>query len=235
MVKTNGMFIIALTLMLCVSGCQWFQQTYNDLFKKSDAQDMAPVVDSRKTELQKQIERRYENPEAHYQLGKLYHTDGMYDKAEFEYRVALGFDPVHYRAQAGIVKVLNDQGKAAASKMAADLYMNQAAVSAESSLLLGKAFQREGLDTYALACYQQGSTLAPTSAVFSREIGFYYLSKGDTVRAEENLRHSFQLDPYQPEVAETLGRMGVMVQIPRKPAKSDNFLQRLLDKEEAQE
>nr|MBC8379248.1 hypothetical protein [Planctomycetota bacterium] len=59
--------------------------------------------------------------------------------------------------------------------------------------------------------------------------------KGDQVRAEENLRHSFQLDPYQPELAEELGRMGVMVQIPRKPAKSNNFLKNLLKKEEAQE
>ena len=228
MIRTKGIFIIAVTIMLCLSGCQWF----NGLFNKSDASGVSPAIDSRKTELQKQIERKYENPEAHYQLGKLYHTDSMYDKAEFEYRVALGFDPVHYRAQAGIVKVLHDQGKTAASKMASDLYMNQAAVSAEASLLLGKAFQREGLDSYALACYQQGSTLAPTSAVFSREMGFYYLSKGDTVRAEQNLRQSFQLDPYQPEVAEALGRMGVMVQIPRKPAKSDNFLQRLLEKDE---
>jgi len=233
MVKTKGIITIVIIVALCISGCQWCKQTYNNIFHKSEAQDIAPAMDGRKVELQKQIERKYENPEAHYQLGKLYHADGMYEKAEFEYRVALGFDPVHYRAQAAIVKALKDQGKTPAAQMAADLYMNQSAVSAEASLLLGKAFQREGLDEYALACYQKGSTLAPTSAVFSRQIGYYYLAKGDQVRAEENLRQSFQLDPYQPEVAETLGRMGVMVQIPRKPAKSDNFLQRLLNKEEA--
>ena len=41
-------------------------------------------------------------------------------------------------------------------------------------------------------------------------------AKGDKVMAEEYLRRSVQLDPYQPEVAEQLGRMGVAIQVPRK-------------------
>ena len=238
MVRTNGIIAIAVVLTLCISGCQWCTQTYNQIFHKSAAQpyeEISTTVDEQKAELLRQIERKYESPAAHYQLGKLYHADGMYDKAEFEYRVALGFDPVNYRAQAGIVKVLKDKGELASSQMAADMYMNQAGVSAESALLLGKAFQREGLDEHALACYQQAMNLAPNSAVVYRQLGYYYLAGGDQVRAEENLRHSFQLDPYQPEVAETLGRMGVMGQIPRKPAKSDNFLNRLLNKDEEAE
>jgi hypothetical protein len=36
------------------------------------------------------------------------------------------------------------------------------------------------------------------------------------VRAEDYLRRSFQIDPYQPEVAEQLGQMGVVIQVPRK-------------------
>ncbi len=229
-IKTKTAILLTMVLTLCLSGCQWFQKKDTKPY-----QEISPAADSQKTDLLKQIERKYENPVAHYQLGKLYHADGLLQKAEFEYRVALGFDPVHYKAQAATVKVLLDGGDKARSRMAADLYMNQAAVSAEASLLLGKAMQREGLDEFALACYQQSGMLAPNSAVVYRQIGYYYLGKGDQVRAEENLRHSFQLDPYQPEVAEELGRMGVMVQIPRKPAKSDNFLNRLLKKEEAQE
>lgn len=237
MVRISSL-IAVIILVGCVSGCQWCRQTYNQLFNRTDTQPyetISPTVDEQKAALQRQIENRYENPAAHYQLGKLYHADGLYEKAEFEYRVALGFDPVNYKAQAGIVKALADQGKTAQSQMAAELYMNQAAVTAEASLLLGKAFQREGLDQYALACYQQAANLAPNSAVVYRQLGYYYLSKGDQVRAEENLRHSFQLDPYQPEVAEELGRMGVMVQIPRKPAKSDNFLNKLLNRDEQEQ
>jgi tetratricopeptide (TPR) repeat protein len=230
MVRTKGFIVITLMLTLCVSGCQWFSRS-----SAKPYEEISPTIDEQKAALQKQIERKYENPEAHYQLGRLYHADGLFERAEFQYRVALGFDPVHYKAQGGIVKALKDKGDQAASKMTADVYMSQASVSAESSLLLGRAFQREGLDDYALACYQQAQNLAPNSAVVFRQIGYYYLNKGDQVRAEENLRRSFQLDPYQPEVAETLGRMGVMVQIPKKPARSDNFLKNLLKKEEAQE
>ena len=105
----------------------------------------------------------------------------------------------------------------------------------EAHINLGTILQARGNPDEALACYQQAMNLAPNSAVVYRQLGYYYLAKGGQVRAEENLRHSFQLDPYQPEVAETLGRMGVMVQIPRKPAKSDNFLNKLLNKEEETE
>lgn len=228
MIRTSCYIGMTLMLMLCVSGCQWFDKSTAKPYE-----EISPTIDEQKAALLQQVERKYESPDAHYQLAKLYHADGMYEKAEFEYRVALGFDPVNYAAQAGVIKALKDKGDTAASKMTADIYMNQAGVSAESSLLLGRAFQREGLGDHALACYQQAQNLAPNSAVVFRQIGFYYLAKGDQVRAEENLRRSFQLDPYQPDVAETLGRMGVMVQIPKKPAKSDGFLKNLLKKDDA--
>ncbi len=228
---TRIVTIVLLVSAMCLSGCQFFQK------KDSDSQiDLTKSGNSQKQELLRQIDRKYENPKAHYQLGSVYHEEGLYDKAEFEYRVTLGFDPVHYKAQAAIVKALQDKGDAQRSKMSADLYMNQAAVSAEASMLLGKAFQSRQMDDYALACYQQALTLAPNSAVLFRQIGYYYLGKGDQVRAEENLRRSFQLDPYQSEVAGELGRMGVMVQIPREPKKDNgNWLDRLWKKEEAKD
>jgi tetratricopeptide (TPR) repeat protein len=224
MVRLAYFIVIAISLAVCVSGCQPAVQSADQPFE-----DVFPTVDEQKAELLRQIEARYESPAAHYQLGKLYHADGLYEKAEFEYRVALGFDPVNHRAQAGIVKSLQDQGKSAKAQMAAAEYMAQAAVSAETALRLGQAFQAAGLGEYALAGYQQGLNLAPDSAALYREIGYHYLAKSDPVRAEENLRQSFQLDPYQPDVAEELGRMGVMVQIPPKP---ENFIQKLFKEKE---
>jgi len=220
-------WIIATALVFCFGGCQTSDKTS----EKPD-QIIPPTVDEQKTALLNQIEKRYESPEAHYQLGKLYYNDGMFDKSEFEYRVALGFEPVHYRAQAALVNVLKAKNEKNQSGVIANMYINQASVSAEALFRLGKAFQNEGLDEYALNCYQQAQSLAPDSAILYKQIGYYYLAKGDTVRAEENLRHSFQLDPYQTEVASELGRMGVMVQIPQKPAK-ENFLKKLFKKDEA--
>ena len=107
--------------------------------------------------------------------------------------------------------------------------MNQAGTSASASLRLGQAFQRELLDDYAVACYQQALGLAPNSAAIHRQIGYYYLSKTDKVRAEGYLRRSFQIDPYQAEVAGVLGRMGVVVQVPRKTGTNTRKLDKILD------
>jgi len=183
----------------------------------------------RKAELLNRIEAKYENPQAHYELGKLYQADGLWDKAEWHYNVALGFDPIHRQAQAAIVKLLAESGNQARSELSAEIYMNQAGTSASASLRLGQAFQRELLDDYAVACYQQALALAPNSAAIHRQIGYYYLSKTDKVRAEDYLRRSFQLDPYQAEVAGVLGRMGVIVQVPRKTEANTKKLDKILD------
>lgn len=217
--------LLAVAGSLLFSGCNWFS---NLIQKEEPEQELAYGVDSEKQVLLKQIDRKYENPRAHYELGKLYHRDGLLDRAEWEYRVAIGFDPVLYPAQAAVVKVLQDMNNLDKSKMAAQMYTDQAAVSAEASMRLGRAFQNEGLDEQALAAFQQAANLAPNSAVVFKQLGYYYLAKGDRVRAEENLRRSIQLDPYQSEVAGELGRLGVMVQIPRQqpnPQKLEQALQ----------
>lgn len=196
--------------------------------KKTDEVELTGTSE-RKAELLSKIERKYESPSSHYKLGKLYYEDGLWNKAEWEFNVALGFDPFNHPAQAAIVKTLIAAKQEARSKLMAEIYMNQAATSAKSSLLLGQAFQKELLDDYALVCYKQALGLAPTSASLHRQIGYYYLSKGDRVRAEESLKRSFQLNPYQAEVAGELGRLGVIVQIPRKTTKNTKNLDKLLD------
>jgi len=198
--------------------------------KREDGEVAVSDTWERKTELLNQIEAKYENPSAHYELGKLYQADGLWDKAEWHYNVALGFDPVHRQAQAAIVKLLAESGNQARSELSAEIYMNQASTSAQASLRLGQAFQKELLDDYAVACYRQAMDLAPNSAAIHRQIGYYYLSKGDKVRAEEYLRRSFQLDPYQAEVAGALGRLGVVVQVPRKTEKNTGALDKILNR-----
>jgi lipoprotein NlpI len=154
---------------------------------------------SQKEQLIRQIDQRYENPEAHYQLGKLFYAEGKLDKADFEYRVALGFNPVHYRAQAGVVKVASEQEQVERAQIIAELYISS-----------------EGLGEYALSCYYQATGLKPKSPEPYKLLGYYYLGENDQVRAEENFRRSFELDPYQSDVSGELGRMGVIVGLPRK-------------------
>jgi Flp pilus assembly protein TadD len=198
-----------LVLALVLAGCE-SAPTAPD-----SANEATAIQQSQKAQLLAQIDKKYENPEAHYQLGKLSYAEGKLDKADFEYRVALGFNPVHYRAQAGVVKVATDQKQTERAQIIAELYISQAAVSAPASVRLGKAFQNEGLGEYALSCYYQAVGLTPKSPEPYKLLGFYYLGEDDKVRAEENLRRSFELDPYQTDVAGELGRMGVIIGLPR--------------------
>ena len=213
---------LALVAVVLITGCA------RESKQKTGKVSSLTGTEKKKATLLNRIEKKYSDSEAHYLLGKLYHNDGLWNKAEWEFNVALGFDPVHRRAQAALVKTLQVGENIERAKLTAELYMNQAGTSAESSLLLGQAFQKELLDKYAFSCYQQALGLAPNSAVLYRQVGYYYLSKGDRIRAEENLKRSFQLDPYQAEVAGELGRMGVVVQIPRKTEKNTKKLDKLV-------
>src|SRR4030042_1221471 len=174
------------------------------------------VSDKQKAELQKRINRKFSDSEAHFKLGKLYQAEGLWMRAESEYATALNFDPVHRKAQAARVKVLGSGGDAAKAKLLAAEYIKQASISAAASLQLALAFQEQELDEYALKSYQQALYMAPNSAKINRQIGFYYLSKGEKDIAREYLSRSYQLNPSQPDVARELGRLGVSVRIPRK-------------------
>jgi len=174
-------------------------------------------VEQRKAELLEQIERRFERPDAHFELGKLYQVDGLWDKAEYEYGIVLRFVPSHREAQAALVKLLLQRGDETKANQSADTYIGQVSGSARNSLVLGHEFQKQGLDNYAHRCYQQALQQAPNSARIHKQIGYYYLSRNDKARALEYLKRSFQLDPYQPEVAGELGRLGVVVKVPQNP------------------
>jgi len=189
-------------------------------------------TEMKRESLLKKIENNFENPEAHYELGQLYQADGMWSQAEYCYNTTLSFDPVNRDAQASLVKVLKDGGNAAKSEATADVFTNQVVSSAEGSLRLGMAFQKQGLDDYALKCYNQALQLVPDSARINRQIGYYYLSKGDKARAKEYLTRSFQSNAEQPDVAGELGKMGVAVRIPKKGQASPEKLDNIVEKSE---
>jgi tetratricopeptide (TPR) repeat protein len=176
-------------------------------------------AEARMANLQQELEKKFENPEAHYELAKLYQAEGQWAKAEYHYNIALSFDPAKVEAQAAMVKLFIESGDPAKSKNYAEAYIRNAGSSEIQSLRLGKAFQDQRLDDYALACYQQALKLAPNSAEANKQIAYYYLNKDDKDRAKEYFVRSFQLDPNQPEVAGELGRLGVEVKIPTAATK----------------
>jgi len=221
-------FVCFFALLSFLSGCKQAGAIFKP--RAGDVEIARTPADKKKEQLLKQLDRKFENPEAHYQLGQLYQADGLWTQAEYRFKTALSFDPSHRGAQAARVKVLLASGDETTGQLLADEYIHQASVSAEQSLLLALAFQKEALDELALACYQQALRLAPNSAKINRQIGYYYLSKNDKAQAADYLTRSFHLNPNQPEVAGELGRLGIAVQIPRKKSADTKKLDRMVDR-----
>ena len=222
-----GLAFLVCTLLFV--GCDSFNKGRKAKGPQADEVESTPT-EKKKARLLKQIDRKFENPDTHFELGQLYQADGLWTRAEYHYNITLSFDPAHRAAQAAMVKVLLDSGDTAKAKLSAEIYTNQVSGSAAGSLQLALGFQRQQLDGYALTCYQQALQLAPNSAKINRQIGYYYLSKGDTVRAKDYLPRSFQLNPNQLEVAGELGRLGVEIKRPRKIEKDTRKLDRIVEK-----
>lgn len=199
---------LSLLLVCTFGGCE------------SNNKKLEPMTaEQKKAALNKQLDMKFENPQAHFELGQLYQTEGNWSKAEYHYNVALSFDPVNRPAQAALVKVLINNGDKAKAEQYARSYINQASISAMVSLQLAEAFHKQQLDNYALACYQQALHLEPNSPEVNRQFGYYYLDKNDKDHAKEYLSRSFQLNPNQSDVSGELGRLGVVVKIPKKSKK----------------
>jgi tetratricopeptide (TPR) repeat protein len=218
-----GLALLACTFLLC--SCSGKAREPKGVNKTIS------VNEKEKARLLKEIDKTYENVDAHYRLGQLYLADGLWSQAEHQQSIALTFDPVHRKAQAARVKALLGAGDNTRAQLLAEEYAKQASISAAASLELGLAFQDQNLDDYALKCYQQALQMAPNSAKINRQIGYYYLSKGNRDIAREYLTRSFQLNSNQPEVAGELGRLGVPVRIPRKKAAANTKkLDEMVDK-----
>ena len=209
--------ILLLTVMFTLSvsfiGCDGFN-------KKDDTKMInESAVVNQTTELLEKIDRNYTDWQAHYELGGIYKANGLYEKAYHEFNVANGFAPVNRNIQAAMVKSQILMGKESKGIVTAEGFINQTREHAEESLLLGRAFQKEDLDSLALNCYQNSLRLAPESPALHKQMGYYYLKNNNKSRAEEYFRKSFQLDPYQVDVSEQLGKMGVIVKVPTEPKK----------------
>jgi len=199
--------------VVLLTGCQ-------DGVRRKTATDPTGIVPSEKTEAQllAEINEKFENPSAHYELARVYHKSRQWTKAEYHYNVALGFDPAFRAAQAGLVKAFLDQSQAAKAEQYANAYLRQAASNSErETLRLGWEFEKLELDDYALRCFQRALEIAPDSFEAHRQIGFFYLGNGDSDNAKKYLSRSFELNPRQADVAGALGRLGVVVQAPGPP------------------
>lgn len=216
--KVRAIVMAVVLCALVVVGCRQTGAARVD-------QNVRIAADIRKAELQRGLDRKWENPDAHYQMGQLYHAEGDWSKAEWHYNIAIGFNPAHRDAQAALVKVQMDKGDKAKGEWAANSYLTQVASSPEQMLALGVALEKQGLDDYALKCYGDALKLSPNSPAANRQLGYYYLGKNKQDLAKDYFIRSFQLNPNQPDVANELGKLGVAVRIPQAPSSSEDLSQ----------
>lgn len=182
------------------------------------ASTMTVTSDPTEAQLLAELDKRWENAQAQYQLARIYHQAQNWTKAEWRYSNALGLDPANKAAQAGQVKLFIDRGDPAKAEQFARGYMQQAALSSvRESLRLGWEFRQVNLDEYALRCFRQALDADPSSFEANKQIGFYYRDKGDTAKTKQYLLRSFELNPRQPDVAGALGKLGIIVQLPPEP------------------
>jgi Tfp pilus assembly protein PilF len=171
-------------------------------------------TEQKRTRLLEEVEHNFENADAHFELAQLYEGEHKWELAEYHYDIALGFDPSHRDMQAKSIKDMKTSGNTAKAQQLAERYIIQASTSAVQSLKLAMAFQKQGLDDYALESYKEALSLAPNSSRTNREIGYYYLIANDNEHAKEYFMKSFKINPKQNWVADELGRLGVPVRIP---------------------
>jgi Tfp pilus assembly protein PilF len=206
--------IFAITLCaLVVAGCP-----KNGSTVRMD-QNARMASDLRMLQLKKELDQKWENPAAHYEMGQLYHSQGDWSKAEWHYNLALGFNPSYREVQAAMVKLQVNKGDKQKADWLANNYMTQVVSMPEQVLSLGSAFEKQGLDEYAYKCYTEALKATPDSPAVNKQLGYYYLHKNKKDLAKEYFIRSFQLNSNQPDVANELGKLGVAVRIPEATPK----------------
>lgn len=219
--KRGGLEPAARKLVLCVLfgsvlfvfwGCEGVGPKPNN-----PAPIQTATSDPTEAQLLAELGKKWQNPQVHYELARLYHKSQNWLKAEDYYNNAIGLDPAHKGAQAGFVKLYIDRGEPAKAEQMAGAYIQQASPSVRETLRLGWEFRQLNLDDYALRCFRQAVDADPNSFEANKQIGFFYRDKGDTAKAKQYLLRSFELNPRQPEVAGALGKLGVVVELPPEP------------------
>ncbi len=219
--KRGGLEPTARTLILCVLLGPIFLVLWGCDTGGSRASNVPPITtatsDPTEAQLLAELQQKFENPQAHLQLARVYHKAQNWNKAEWYYNNALGFDPANKAAQAGLVKLFLDRGETAKAEQYANSFIRQAAPSVRETLRLGWEFKQVNLDDYTLRCFRQALDAEPNSFEANKQMGFYYYDKSDTAKAKQYLLRSFELNPRQPEVAGALGKLGVVVELPSGP------------------
>src|SRR4030043_1387755 len=94
--------------------------------KSSEGDISVASSTDKKSRLINELDRKFENPDVHFELGQLYRGEGLWTQAEYHYETALRFDPANRGAQAALVRVLTDSGEKEGANALARGHVGQA-------------------------------------------------------------------------------------------------------------
>jgi len=170
-----------------------------------------------KQELEKSVTLDFENPATHYWLAKCYEALNETTKAEWEYALAVRFNPASDLFQMSYIKFLNDNGKQKESQRATKLFLEHKEGAMRDFLRLGEAFIAENMDKQGLMAYFAAAKVEPKNVIPLLTVADYFASKGDTDKEAEYRVEAFKINPYYPGLAKWLGEHGLRVDVPEPP------------------
>ena len=195
--------ITAFVMIVCLYGCSRQQNIIT-------TSNMDPYSD-RLSILKSQLNMNYANPNAHCELGKYYLAKGMWARAEFHLEAALNCDPGHRNSQAAYIKLFHKKGDLIKAQQYFSKYQRQLISSPDEMVKFAKVLGEEGLDQFALNCFNQALLLNPDSSDANKYLGYFYLYRNNNKLAKRYFTKSFKLNANQPDIAGELGKMGVVI------------------------
>jgi len=170
-----------------------------------------------KQELERSVNLDFENPASHYWLAKCYAALNETTKAEWEYALAVRFDPVNDLFQMSYIKFLNDNGKEKESLRATKVFLEHKEGAMRDFLRLGDTFIAEKMDKQGLMAYFAAAKVEPKNVTPLLTVADYFASKGDKEKESEYRVKAFKINPYYPGLAKWLGEHGLRVDVPEPP------------------
>ena len=179
-------------------------QLYVDRGRCPDAQEV----------LLKSFEADHDNPTGHYLMGHCYEADGLIERALYEYRLAVRFDPSGRDYQLALITALERNGRSAEADEALHIFLKYRQGPVRHFLDIAKEFQQRDMMRLRFMTLEYAAKVHPEEPRILIEMADYYFGKGEEMVGIDHLVQAFKLDPTYPGLSRQLGEHGMRVEIP---------------------
>jgi Flp pilus assembly protein TadD len=212
-----SLFMLGLTFALggCADVVTYSGKAKNEgmkLYQQGDYADAAGAF----RESARQMPTNYE---AYYYLGACYDQMGQFQQAIPAFKTALETSALTLAGKEDVAfhnKIIDGLAGAIAQSDIRDAEIDRAQKDAqehstsEAWYLLAKIYAYRGDADSAIDAYNRASLLEPNNFYIEKDYGMFMEKLGQNARAEAPLRRAYSLNSNDPQVAESLRRIGVV-------------------------